>query len=93
MVYIWDTNPSKILQKYSCPNDIECLFIDLNFRKGKWLLCGKYYKALGTYSNYEKVLLIGDFNTEITEHYMESLFYEHELSNSIVLEISKINVV
>ena len=93
MVYIWDTIPSKILQKYSCPKDIECHFIDLIFRKGKWLLCGKYHKALDTYSNYEKVLLIGDFNTEITEHYMESLLYEHELSNSIVLEVSKIHVV
>ena len=28
-------------------------------------------------------MLVGDFNTEITGHYIESLFYEHELSNLV----------
>ena len=97
MVYIRDTIPSKILEKHSCPNDIECLFLEVNFRKCKWLLCGTYHlpsqndeyyfryldKALDTYSNHEKVLLVGDFNTEITEHYIESFLYEHELSNLV----------
>ena len=35
MVYILDTIPSKILEKRSCTNDIECLFILLNFSKKK----------------------------------------------------------
>ena len=38
MIYIRGTIPSKILEKHSCPNDIECLFTELNFRKYKWLL-------------------------------------------------------
>ena len=38
-------------------------------------------KALTTYSNYKKTLLVGDFNQEVTEHYIESFLYEHELSN------------
>ena len=97
MVYIRETIPSKILEKHSCPNNTECLFIELNFRKCKWLLCGTYHlpsqndeyycnyldKALDTYSNYEKVLLIGDFTTERTEHYIESFLYEHEFSNLV----------
>ena len=97
MIYIRDTIPSKILEKHSCPNNIECLFIELNFRKCKWLLCGMYHppsqndeyyfnylgKVLDTYSDYEKVLLVGHFNTEITEHYIESFFYEHELINLV----------
>ena len=37
MIYIRDTIPSKILGKHSCPSNIECLFIELNFRKCKWL--------------------------------------------------------
>ena len=96
-IYIRDTIPSKILEKHSCPNNIECLFIELNFRKCKWLLCGMYHppsqndeyyfnylgKVLDTYSDYEKVLLVGHFNTEITEHYIESFFYEHELINLV----------
>ena len=43
MVCIRDKIPSKILGKHSCPKDIECLFIEINFRKCKWLLCGTYY--------------------------------------------------
>ena len=35
------------------------------------------------YSNYENVLLVGDFNTEITEYYIESFLYKHELSNLV----------
>ena len=40
-------------------------------------------KALDTYSNYEKVLLVEDFNTEITEHYIECFLYKHELRNLV----------
>ena len=93
MIYIRYTIPSKILEKHSCPNNIECLFIELNFRKCMWLLCGTYHppsqndeyyfnyleQALGTYSNYEKALLVRD----ITEHYIESFLYEHELSHLV----------
>ena len=43
MVYIRDTAPKKILEKRSCPNDIGCYFIELDFRKRKWLLCGTYH--------------------------------------------------
>ena len=83
MVYNRDTTPSKILEKNSCPNNIECLFTELNFRKCKLLLCRTYHppsqndeyfnyldKALDTYSDYEKVLLVGDSNIEITAHYI-----------------------
>ena len=38
MINIRDTIPSKILEKHSCPNNIECLFIELNFRK-----CSGYF--------------------------------------------------
>ena len=43
MIYIRDTIPIKVLGKHSCPNNIECLFIELNFRKCKRLLCGTYH--------------------------------------------------
>ena len=97
MINTRDTIPSKILEKHSCPNNIECLFTELNFRKCKLLLCGTYHppsqndeyyfnylnKTLDTYSNYKKVLLVGDFKIEITEHYIDSFLYEHELSNLV----------
>lgn len=40
-------------------------------------------KALGTYSSYEKPLLIGDLNTEISEPHIDSFVYEHELHNLV----------
>ena len=70
IVYTRGTIPSKILEKHECcPNDTEYLFLELNFRKCKWLHCRTYHapsqndeyyfnhldKALDTYSNYEKV--------------------------------------
>ena len=35
--------PSKIITKHYFPKDIETLFIELNFRKCKWLLCRLYH--------------------------------------------------
>ena len=43
MVSIRKTIPSKILGEHSCPNVIECLFIELHFRKCKLLLCVTYH--------------------------------------------------
>ena len=67
---------SKLLTKHSFPNDIEGLFVEINFRKSKWLLFGTYYlpsqndqynfdcldKALDVCSSCEKVIVTGDFN-------------------------------
>ena len=43
MVYIQYTIRSTILEKCSYANEIECLFIELNFKKCKWLLCRTYH--------------------------------------------------
>ena len=81
IIFIRDTISSKILGKHIFPNDVESIFVELNFRKCKWLLCGTYHpppqsdeyffsnlsKALDTYSKYGKVLLVENFNTEISE--------------------------
>ena len=40
-------------------------------------------KALGTYSSYEKPLLIGDLNTETSEPHIDSFVYGHELHNLV----------
>ena len=81
MIFIRGTVSSKILEKHIFPNDVESIFVELNFRKCKWLLCGTYHppsqsdeylfnnldKALDTCSRYNKVLLMGDFNTQTSE--------------------------
>ena len=104
MVHILETNPNTNLEKHSCPNDIKCLFIELSFRKSKWMLCGKYhppsqndkyhfnyfYKAVdATCSNYERVLFV--------LHYIEAFLYKRELSKLVkektCSKICKIQVV
>ena len=36
MIFIRDDIPSRLLNKHVFPDDIEGLFIELNFRKVKW---------------------------------------------------------
>ena len=85
MIYIRENIPSKILEKHNFSDDIEGLFAELNFRKVKWLLFGTYHppsqndvyhfnqldKAIDTYNNCDKILLIGDLNAESSESCLE----------------------
>ena len=43
MIYIRDNIPSKLLTKHVFPDDIEGLFVELNFRKSKWILKETYH--------------------------------------------------
>ena len=100
MIYIRYDIPSRLLLKHVFPSDIEGLYIELNFRKCKWLLLGTYHplsqshryyfnnldKSLDTYSNYERILLVGDINAQTANQFLSSFLYQHELS-SIVKEI------
>ena len=70
MIYVREDIPSKKLEKHNFSHDVEGIFVELNFRKCKWLLFGTYYspsqndlyffnnldKALDICSCYEKVL-------------------------------------
>ena len=63
--------------------------------KCKWLLCGLYHppsqkdqyffnnidKALDVYSTYEKVILGGDFNSQIDENCIDTFMYQHKSIN------------
>ena len=96
MIFIRDDIPSRVLTKHVFPDDIEDLFIELNFRKTKWLLFGTYHpptqsdsyyfnnldEALDLYSRYDKKLLIGDFNTEVSD-VLSILLHQHDLENLV----------
>ena len=43
MIVIRNTISITILEKYIFPIDVESIFVELNFRKCKWLLCGTYH--------------------------------------------------
>ena len=89
MIYVGEDIPCRVLTKYIFPSDMEVLFLEINFRKSKWLLCGTYHppsqskdyyfnnldKALDKYPEYERVLIVGDFNTEDSENSMASFLF------------------
>ena len=97
IIYVREDIPRKILEKHKLPQDIEGMFLELNFRKIKWLLFGDYHppsqnnqyyfealdKALDCYSSYDRIVLIGDFNSEDHETCMETLLYKHNLTNIV----------
>ena len=37
LIYVSSNIPTKFLTKHSFPNDIDQLFVEINFRKSKWL--------------------------------------------------------
>ena len=46
IIYVREDIPSKILEKHKLPQDVEGMFVELNFRKIKWLLFGTYHPPL-----------------------------------------------
>ena len=75
LVCVRDDIPSKLLGiSYVCSGTTECLAIEINLRKTKWLLISSYKGNISNYlmnlsktidgnsSHYDKYLCIGDFN-------------------------------
>ena len=95
MVFVREDIPSRVL---SLNKSIESLFIELNFRKKKWLLCCTYNpnrnnisshldllrRSLDLYSaEYEHFIIVGDFNTEVTQTSMKVFCDSYEFKNLI----------
>ena len=98
IIYIREDIPSKQINLLKLPDDIENIFIEVNLYKTKWLMCGCYHppnqndqyffnnlgSALYKYSqDYERFLLIGDFNAEDTEPCLSEFLYEHNSENIV----------
>ena len=96
MIFIRNDIPSRVFTEHVFQDDIKGLFIELNFRKAKWILfrtfhpptqSDSYYfnnldKALDLYSQYDKKLLVGDFNTEVSD-VLSIFLYQHDLENLV----------
>ena len=98
LIYVREDIPSKELKTNALPNDIEGIFIELNLRKIKWLIFGTYHppNQTDTYyfeqvgnlldihcQNYDKFLLIGDFNAQETGPILSQFLYEHNAKNIV----------
>ena len=82
LIYVRAEIPCKQLEKHDFPDNIEGIFVEITFRKAKWLILGTYHPpsqndgfyfdklahALDIYTQtYDKILLTGDFNAEEEE--------------------------
>ena len=108
MIYVRQDIPSKALEKHEFPDvsfdhadnlgPIEGIFLEINFKKSKWLLFGSYHRpkqndeyyfdkvthALDFYAKaYDNVLLAGDFNVEEHEPALESFLTQHNSKNLV----------
>ena len=96
LVYIREDIPSKLLNISFIASDIECLGIEVNLRKLRWLVVCSYNPHKNNISNhlenlskvlnrnlsqYEIFLCIGDFNSEITEFAMKNFCDIYHLKN------------
>ena len=96
MIYIRKDIPTKILEKHELPHDIEGVFIELNFRRVKWLLFGTYHlpsknyqyyfealdNALDSFSSYDRIVS-ADFNTDEKETCMKTFLHQNDFKNLV----------
>ena len=79
LAYVREEVPSKELSDFNCPKDIECITIEINLQKTKWVIFGIYRppcqnetyfleeigRGIDHYSpKCENFVVIGDFNSE-----------------------------
>ena len=90
--------PSKLLPTVIPSGNIENLFLAINLRSKKWLISGFYNpnvgliqnhtvnlsKNFGFYSSkYENFIVIGDFNAQMTNNYLEEFCTSYNLKDLI----------
>ena len=95
-MFVSEDIPSNLLTIEEKP--IESFYIELNVRNSKWLVNCSYNphkNSIGNHldrisgsldllsSDYEKIILLGDFNVTDDEHHMKSFCENHGLKNLI----------
>ncbi len=98
LLYIREDIPFKLLSSVTLPDNVECFFVEIKFRKIKWLL-GNFYnpsksqisyqlsfvsKSLDLYTQfYDNILILGDFNSEMSEDSMINFSQIYNLKNLV----------
>ena len=96
LIYVRADIPCKQVNNHVFSDNIEGMFIEINFRKSKWLLFGTYHppsqnfyfnnigRALDTYiQRYDKIMLAGDFNAEEKEVILKAYMELYDLKNLV----------
>ena len=96
LVYFRNNITSKLLKIENLPSDIEAIFIEMNIKSKKWLLCCTYnpnkslienhlrqlQKQLEAFSErYEHFLIMGNFNADVSDPSMTSIRTLYKLKN------------
>ena len=100
LVYFRNNITSKLLKIENLPSDMEAIFIEMNTKSKKWLLCCTYNPNKSSIENhlrqlqkqleafnerYEHLLIMGDLNADVSGASMTSFFTLFKLK-SIVKE-------
>ena len=98
LIYVREDIACRELKDHPHTSNIEGMFLELNLKRSKWLVFGgynpskdniaKFVKELGTILDhympkYDNFLLLGDFNSEITENTMKEFIDIYNLSSLI----------
>ena len=98
IIFVRSDIPSKLLTSFEVTDDNECIFVEINLHKTKWLI-GNFYnphknlirnritflgKCMDHYlPKYDNLLLLGDFNSEMSEPIMEAFCGNYNLKNLV----------
>ena len=98
MIFSRDDLPFNELKSHTLPSDIECTFAELRIRQSKWLVVAGYNphkknisyflsnigRELDKYlSKYDNLLILGDWNSAVTEKEMKEFCETYNLENLI----------
>ena len=98
MLFVREDIPSKLLPNIDRSGNIENILVNINLRSKEWLISGSYNPNVGLIQNhptnlsknldfysskYENFIVIGDFNAEMTNNYLEEFCASYNLKNLI----------
>ncbi len=98
LLYVREDIPTKRLKNPNVTNDIECIIIEVNFYKKKWLVIGTYNPSKPTIRNhlqilgkhldyflpsYDNIIIMGDFNSEPQEYDLSEFCGTYGLKNLV----------
>ena len=97
LLFVREDIPYKII-KTDCNADFEGVFVEINLRKKKWLLCCSYNPHKSNIANhlknicntldkinstYDNLVLLGDFNAELEEESISEFLNLYNLKNIV----------